>query len=172
MKRRGCPKFKAQLDMAASRVLAIATVHKQPHLTGSMEEVEIDAFLSRLCESLKHTAPAQIDAINVTFDAVKLCSDMASGIGLLVAELVTNSFKYAYPAGEHGAVSVHFTQTSTGWRLKVSDKGRGLPQGFDIDQSKCFGMQVGKAFVRRLNADVTFSSRPGHTASEINGVQS
>jgi two-component sensor histidine kinase len=163
---------RAQLDMAGSRVLAIATVHKQLHLTGSMEEVEIDAFLRRLCESLKHTAPAQIDAINVTSDAVKLRSDMASGIGLLVAELVTNSFKYAYPLGEHGSVSVHFAQTSNGWRLKVSDKGRGLPLGFDIDQSKGFGMQVVKAFVRRLNADVTVSSRPGYTAFEINGVPS
>ena len=158
--------------MASSRVLAIATVHKQLHLTGSMEEVEIDAFLTRLCESLKHNAPAQIDAINVSSDNVKLRSDIASGIGLLVAELVTNSFKYAYLVGEHGTVFVHFAQTSVGWRLKVSDKGRGLPQGFDIDQSKGFGMQVVKAFVRRLNADVTVSSRPGHTAFEINGLQS
>jgi len=36
---------KAQLNMASNRVLAIATVHKQLHLTGSLEEIEIDAFL-------------------------------------------------------------------------------------------------------------------------------
>ncbi len=162
---------KAQLDMAGSRVLAIATVHRQLHLTGSMEEVEIDAFLNRLCESLKQTAPTQIDTIDVTADDVKVPSDLASGIGLLVAELVTNSFKYAYPAGAHGSVSVHFAQASNGWRLKVSDQGSGLPQGFDIDQSKGFGMQVVKAFVRRLNANVLVSSRPGHTAFEINSVQ-
>jgi two-component sensor histidine kinase len=152
-------------------VLAIATVHKQLHLAGSMEEVEIDAFLHRLCESLKHTAPAQINAIDVAADNVKVPSDLASGIGLLVAELVTNSFKYAYPAGEHGSVAVHFAQTPSGWRLKVSDQGSGLPKGFDIDQSKGFGMQVVKAFVRRLNANVAVSSRPGHTAFEINSVQ-
>ncbi len=162
---------KAQLDMAGSRVLAIATVHKQLHLAGSMEEVAIDAFLHRLCESLKQTAPAQIDAIDVTADNVKVRSDLASGIGLLVAELVTNSFKYAYPAGTHGGVAVHFAQTSKGWRLKVSDQGSGLPQGFDMGQSKGFGMQVVKAFVRRLNANVKVSSRPGHTAFEINSIQ-
>ena len=163
---------RAQLDMAGSRVLAIATVHKQLHLTGSMEEVEVDAFLRRLCESLKQTAPAQIDAIEVTADNFKLPSDVASGIGLLVAELVTNSFKYAYPPGKHGNVDVQFTRTSSGWRLKVSDQGSGLPEGFDIDRSKGFGMQVVKAFVRRLNADVTASSRPGYTAFEINSIQS
>ena len=161
---------KKQLDMAGNRVLAIATVHKQLHLSGSMEEVDIDDFLRRLCESLKHTAPAQIAAINLTADAARLRSDMASGMGLLVAELVTNSFKYAYPAGEHGNVAVDFKQTSGGWRLQVSDEGRGLPEGFDIDQGKGFGMQVVKAFVRRLDATLTVSSRPGRTTFEINGT--
>jgi two-component sensor histidine kinase len=162
---------KTQLDMASNRVLAIATVHKQLHLTGSLEDIEIDAFLHRLCESLKHTAPAQITAINVTAETAKLRSDVASGLGLLVAELVTNSFKYAYPAGERGTITVDFPQTSNGWRLEVSDEGRGLPEGFDIDQSKGFGMQVVKAFVRRLNAKMSVSSRPGHTAFEINSIR-
>ena len=158
---------KAQLDMASNRVLAIATVHKQLHLSGSVEEVDIDEFLRRLCESLKHTAPAQIAAINLTADAAKLHSDEASGMGLLVAELVTNSFKYAYRAGESGTIAVDFKQAAGGWRLQVSDQGRGLPADFDIDHSKGFGMQVVKAFVRRLNAKLTVSSRPGLTVFEI-----
>ena len=158
---------KAQLKMASNRVLAIATVHKQLHLTGSLEEVEVDTFLQRLCESLKQTAPAEIAAVNVRADPMKLRSDMASGIGLLVAELVTNSFKYAYPAGQRGDVNVYFKQEPAGWRLNVSDSGQGLPAGFNVDQSTGFGMQVVKAFVRRLNANMIVSSRPGHTAFEI-----
>ena len=161
---------RAQLDMAGNRVLAIATVHRQLHLTGSLEEVEIDAFLHRLCESLKHTAPSQIAAINVTADNVVLRSEVASGLGLLVAELVTNSFKYAYAVGERGTVAVDFKQTADGWRLEVSDEGQGLPPNFDIDQSKGFGMKVVKAFVRRLNAKLVVVSRPGRTAFEINGA--
>jgi len=155
--------------MASNRVLAIATVHKQLHLTGSMEEVEIDAFLHRLCESLKQTAPAEISAINVTADPMKLRSDMASGIGLLVAELATNSFKYAYQAGQCGNVNIAFKKTASRWRLEVSDEGQGLPQGFDIDQNAGFGMQVVKAFVRRLNANMKSSSRPGYTVFQIEG---
>ena len=163
---------RAQLDMASNRVLAIATVHKQLHLTGSMEEIEIGAFLKRLCESLKHTAPAQIAAIEVTAETAMLRSDVASGLGLLVAELVTNSFKYAYAAGERGIVAVDFKHASGGWRLEVSDAGRGLPKGFDVDKSEGFGMQVVKAFVRRLGATLAISSSPGRTAFEISSAQS
>jgi two-component sensor histidine kinase len=158
---------RTQLDMASNRVLAIATVHRQLHLTGSLEEVEIGAFLKRLCESLKHTAPAQISAITVTTEATMVRSDVASGLGLLVAELVTNSFKYAYAAGERGTVAVDFKPAIGGWRLDVSDEGSGLPEGFDIEKSAGFGMQVVKAFVRRLGATLAISSRPGHTAFEM-----
>ena len=161
---------RAQLDMASSRVLAIATVHKQLYLTGSLEEIEIDAFLHRLCESLKQTAPPQITALIVAAESATLRSDVASGLGLLVAELVTNSFKYAYPAGEHGAVSVEFKITPSGWQLVVSDEGRGLPADFDVDGSTGFGMQVVKAFVRRINATMSFSSRPGLTAFQVNSI--
>jgi two-component sensor histidine kinase len=160
---------KTQLDLASNRVLAIATMHKQLHLTGSMEEVDIGDFLRRLCESLKHTAPAQIEGIKVTSATLLRRSDVATGLGLLVAELVTNSFKYAYPAGRQGSVHVDFKETENGWRLVVSDDGQGFPVGFDIDQGKGFGMKVVKAFVSRLNAKLTVSSRPGHTAFEVVG---
>lgn len=55
------------------------------------------------------------------------------------------------------------TKAPSGWRLEVSDEGRGLPAGFDIDHSTGFGMQVVKAFVRRLNANMTVQTRPGYT---------
>jgi two-component sensor histidine kinase len=161
---------KSQLDMASKRVLAIATVHKQLHLTGSLEEIDFGAFLHRLCESLKHTAPPQITAINVAAENSKLRSDLASGMGMLVAELVTNSFKHAYAGDERGIVAVDFKQSANGWCLEVADQGRGLPAGFDIDQSKGVGMQVVKAFVRRLNAKLSVASRPGSTTFRIDSV--
>jgi two-component sensor histidine kinase len=161
---------RSELAVASSRVLAIATVHKQLHLTGSLEEIDFDAFLHRLCESLKHTAPSQIVAINVTAENARLRSDLASGMGMLVAELVTNSFKHAYIGGQRGVIAVDFKQASNGWCLEVSDEGRGLPAGFDIDQSKGVGMQVVKAFVRRLNAKLSISSRPGRTTFKIESV--
>jgi len=160
---------KTQLEIASNRVLAIATVHKQLYLAGSLEEVEVGAFLQRLCDNLKQTAPPEIAAINVTARPMKCRSDMASRIGLLVAELVTNSFKYAYPVGQRGSVNVDFTPSQTGWRLEVSDEGQGLPEGFDIDRSAGFGLQFVNAFMRRLNATMTVSSRPGRTVFQIDG---
>jgi two-component sensor histidine kinase len=158
---------KDHLKTAGNRALAIAMVHRQLHLSGNLEKVDIDVFLQRLCENLKQTAPPEIAGLNLASASGKLSSDTTSGIGLLVAELVTNSFKYAYGPGERGAVNVTFGFTPEGWRLEVSDEGRGLPAGFDMEVSTGFGMQVIKAFVRRLNAKMIVSSRPGFTAFQV-----
>ena len=107
----------------------------------------------------------------MTAENAKLRSDLASGMGMLVAEArSTNSFKHAYADGHHGIVAVDFRQTATGWCLQVSDEGQGLPAGFDIDRSKGVGMQVVKAFVRRLNAKLDVSSRPGRTVFQISSI--
>ena len=96
-------------------------------------------------------------------------SALASTTGLIVAELVTNSFKYAYGDGQSGAVDVGFQKTDAGWSLQVADGG-GLPAGFDASKSKGVGMRVVNALVRRLDATLSVESRPGRTVFRIDSV--
>ena len=164
------PSTRAHLESARNRVLAIAAVHRDLHLGGSLEDVEIGAFLRRLCEGLKQTAPANVTAVNVSADRAMMKSAPASTTGLIVAELVTNSFKYAYGDGQSGAVDVEFQKTHDGWSLQVADGGGGLPAGFDASKSKGVGMRVVNALVRRLDATLSVESRPGRTVFRIDSV--
>ena len=118
------PETKAQLDMASNRVLAIATVHKQLHLTGSLEEIDFDAFLHRLSESLKSTAPPHITAIKVTAENAKLRSDLASGMGMLVADSSPTASSMPTPTDSTG--SSRWTSSRPGtdgvWRSRTKDR--------------------------------------------------
>jgi two-component sensor histidine kinase len=148
------------LESARNRVLAIASVHKELHLGGSLEDIEIAAFLRRICSSLQETAPASITAVNVTAADLMMRSDLASAMGLIVAELVTNSFKHAYGA-RSGPVDVSFNPTPGGWSLCVADQGHGLPAGFDAAKGSSVGMRVVTALVRRLDAELSIDSSAG-----------
>ena len=91
-------------------------------------------------------------------------------LDLVMEEILVNVARYAY-VPDTGTAEVAYWQSSPGrLRVEVSDQGRGLPAGFDIDLSKGVGMQVVKAFVRRLNAKLSVSSRPGHTTFRIDSV--
>jgi two-component sensor histidine kinase len=158
---------KLQLESARNRVLAIASVHKELHLGGSLEHIEIGAFLQRVCDSLKETAPAQVTAVTLAADYLMMRSDLASTIGLLVAELVTNSFKYAYPDGTSGRIAVSFSHVDDNWSLQVIDNGVGLAADFDANNSKGVGMRVINALVRRLDATLNVESNTAQTVFRI-----
>lgn len=157
--RTSTPDVRTQLEDAQRRVHAIATVHQQLHSAGSLEYIEIRGFLASLCENLKATAPACIDAIHTELEEASIRSDEASTMGLITAELLANAFKHAYPGGRHGPVRVKFSRHGDAWRLTVSDDGIGLPAGFDPTRRNSVGMRVITTLVSRLNATLTFESQ-------------
>jgi len=51
-------------------------------------------------------------AVNVEADPVYLPSDKAVSVGLMVNELATNAFKYAFPDDQAGTITVRFRNKS------------------------------------------------------------
>ena len=111
---------KEQIGDAQRRVQAIATVHQQLHLAGSLEFIDIKGFLESLCENLKQTAPAFVEGIHTKLDHASIRSDEASTLGLITAELLANSFKHAYPGNSRGPIMVEFTSKGLHWSLRVT----------------------------------------------------
>ncbi len=151
-------KAKGHLESARTRVQAIATVHKQLHLSGSMDMIDIGDFLTRLCQSLKLNSPSFVGDVSLRADKAMLASELASMLGLLVAELVANSFKHALSESHPGSIRVDFKSVDNGWQLRVADDGVGLPRDFDPAKTKGVGMRVVKALVERLKASLEISS--------------
>jgi two-component sensor histidine kinase len=95
-------------------------------------------------------------------DPVIVPTDLAVPLGLLVNELVTNAFKYAYP-GASGEVRVELTADSPErLRLEVSDQGVGLPADFNPARSKSLGMRLVVSLTRQLGGKLEWQdARPG-----------
>ena len=85
-------------------------------------------------------------------------------IGVLLNELLTNAYKYAYPQGAEGEVQVRGSRTADGrYRLEVADFGRGLPPGFDMAKARhSLGMRVISSLAAQLGGEVdAASTTPG-----------
>ena len=152
---------RAALDDASSRVRAVATVHDQLWRQSDAREVDLAPFLTNLAAALAEGAPQHETKVDV--EPAMVSADMAVPIGLLVNELVTNAYKYAYPDGEGGEVRISGKREGAAYDLVVSDSGRGLPAGFDVSRhSDSLGMRVVSTLARQLEAKVTVgSSEPG-----------
>jgi two-component system, sensor histidine kinase PdtaS len=151
------------LEDAALRVQAVATVHDQLFRQEDAREVDLKPFLCNLASAVSSAAP-ELET-KATIDPATVSADMAVPIGLLVNELVTNAYKYAYPEGAEGEVRIIGKQLDEGrYQLEVSDSGCGLPADFDINRasSSNLGMRVVTSLSRQLGGDMIMeSAEPG-----------
>jgi PAS domain S-box-containing protein len=151
------PDVRRAIEDAGARVSTIADVHDQLWRRSEVERVDLASFLERLCAKLADTASGQ----RLVYEAepVAMSADRAIPVALLVNELVTNAFKYAYPESE-GEIRVSLSVPEPSRvRLEVSDRGVGLPAGFDPNQpGESLGMRLIRGFVRQLRGQLDVSS--------------
>jgi two-component system, sensor histidine kinase PdtaS len=89
-------------------------------------------------------------AIVVEGTKVEIPSSLASPLGLIATELITNSVKHA---NSNITVRIEKTALDT-YSLSVLDDGPGLPPGFEPAMSKGLGMKLILRFVKQIGGDL------------------
>lgn len=115
------------LEAARARIQAIGTIHASLYEDGDVTSVQMDRYLHRFCEHLAVSvgADARHIACEVDADAVRLPTNKAITLSLVVNELVTNAVKHAFDEGEPGKISISLKKTGFDRIvLIVSDNGK------------------------------------------------
>jgi two-component sensor histidine kinase len=149
------------IEEARQRIGSIAAVHEQLYRASDTDVVDMSVFLKGLCGSLARNKPGNIRAIHVTAEPIMLVSQRAMKIGILVGELVTNSFKHAFPEARAGEIEVVLTAAGEKARLIVADDGIGLPAGFSTDDSHGLGMRLIHSILGQFGGTLRANSGPG-----------
>jgi two-component sensor histidine kinase/CheY-like chemotaxis protein len=134
-----------------ARILAIAQIHRRLYTSDDVRTVDMVEYLSGLAEELESSLRSadRPHRIALAIQPTKIATDRAVSLGVIVAELVTNAFKYAYPRGVEGEVRVKLSRSGANLSLAVEDDGVGAPED---DTPR--GTGLGQKIIRTMAAGI------------------
>ena len=142
------------LEEGKSRVKAMALIHQKLYQNDDLSVIEMQGYIESLINSVQSVYKKGGHNINITIDAegVELDIDRAIPFGLILNELVSNSFKYAFPADdENGKIYIHLRKVGDkeGY-FEYTDNGVGLPDDTDERANSSMGIRLMNRLANQL----------------------
>ncbi|MBU2556793.1 MAG: sensor histidine kinase [Bacteroidetes bacterium] len=132
------PIFNAALNDAHDRLQSIAMIHEILHQNEDNKEVVFKELVNKLAghisASLKFDKEIDI-RIDIPGD-YKFNIETTLPLGLIITELLTNSFKYAFEKQDAAKIDIRLEKENGHLLLMVSDNGKVIPSNIDFVKSK------------------------------------
>ena len=160
--------FSGLLRELESRVRAMAQVHESLHNSADLAHVDLQNYIETMSAHIR----AQFEAgHNIRFSlsaaGVNVGLDIAIPFGLILNELITNSYKHAFPGGKTRSgkgdceIVVGGKQEGDTFELTVADNGVGMPAGFDWEKPETLGLRLVKMLSQQINGAVELDRTDG-----------
>ncbi|MBB4067202.1 histidine kinase dimerization/phosphoacceptor domain -containing protein [Gellertiella hungarica] len=139
------------------RISAMIAVHEQIYQSDQFDRLEAAPYLTRVVTEIAKAYNRDVD-VRFDLEPIHVDRDQALPIGLIVNEVVSNAFKYAFTEGQTGILDVRLRQESGHAVLTIVDDGPGFdPEG----AAKGMGSKLIAGFVAQLGGRYSFERDGG-----------
>jgi PAS domain S-box-containing protein len=148
-----------------NRIQSIALVHQKLYQSNNLSRIDLKDYITDLTHLLMESYnPNEKDIIlSLELESVMVLLDTAIPCGLIINELISNSFKHAFPEGRSGEIKVKLSrQENNIIVLNISDNGVGIPPMQEIQNNDTIGVQLFKNIAEdQLQGEVIFDTNNG-----------
>lgn len=134
---------KSSLTNIQERVYAMELLHRRLYESQDLSSISLNKYISELTNELQNSY-SNSERIKIIKDIENINLDIEYSLpcGLIISELVTNSFKYAFINNE-GEIKIHIDiDERNTCNIIVTDNGKGLDESIDINNTKSLGLQI------------------------------
>jgi two-component sensor histidine kinase len=139
-----------------NRINSMAIVHEMLYSSPDLSRIEVGNYIRYLAQSIDQSFSKPSTKVEFEFkitDGIYFDIDRMISIGLIINEVISNSFKYAFPKNT-GFIYIAFKASPKSYQLTIKDNGVGLPPQFNIKKDANLGMQLIQMLTEQLEGRV------------------
>jgi PAS domain S-box-containing protein len=143
--------------ISQNRVKSMALIHQQLYRSTDLSKIDFGEYINQLIAHLQQAYITHHKRTSIKVEAEKIFLEIDTAIpcGLIINELVSNSFKHAFHNRESARIKIRLVNAGDKkYLLEVSDNGSGLPEGFDIRKTASLGMQLVVTLTEQLDGTI------------------
>ncbi len=158
------------LKNSQERVRTMALIHEKLYQSGDLARIDFREYIRSLISYLSDSYSLQEGQVQLKMQIENVVLDIETAIplGLIINELISNSFKHAFPANRKGELRVSMEKSKGeednydyGYTLIVEDNGVGFPDGLDFRNSKSLGLELVFILVKQLHGVIDLEKKNG-----------
>jgi two-component sensor histidine kinase len=160
------PIMKSHLIEIQNRIAAMSLIHEKLYKSSNFSKIDLKDYLHDLIVSLSSffNKGGNID-VNFDLEQIFVSNKKAIPIALIVNELITNAFKYAFKEVLKGTINVKLKCIENQVELSISDSGDGIDKDFNISKSSSLGFKLITIFTKQLKGTCEYMNNPGLTVT-------
>ena len=149
---------KIALEECRNRVFAMALIHQNIFTYDNVVDLNFKTYIEQLINEMRKSFGKEI-IIDVAVDDVRLDVSTAIPTGLILNELITNSFKYAQPKNGPLHIKIKLKHNNRNIDMEVQDNGPGITEV--AKNNNTLGLELIKDLTEQLNGAYSFTNNSG-----------
>ncbi len=146
-----------------NRIKTMSFIHESLYQTKDFSSINFAEYVQNLAQNLTHSYrlyDKKIE-INVIAKPIFLNLDQSIPCGLIINELVTNAFKYAFKNKNEGEITINITQQKQKVFVFVEDNGIGIPKEIDFKNTESLGLQLVVTLTEQISGKIELETKKG-----------
>ncbi len=150
-----------------NRIKSMALVHEKLYQSQNFSQIDLREYIMNLSSYIKETYSGSNSKIQFEYDLENLILplDTVVPLGLILSELISNSYKYAFAGPndfENNRIKISTMRNPDGQdKVIVEDNGIGLPENFDIENTDSLGLKLVNNLCMQIDAELFIDTHNG-----------
>jgi PAS domain S-box-containing protein len=150
------------LEKLAGRIESLQLLYRDLSADMWGEAVDLGHYLGQIASSVIHAHGVDGISLDMRLDHAMASVNVAMPLGLVVNELLTNAFKYAFIGRESGTITLRcLHKDDIHYRVVVADDGVGLPEGMNWPLPGKLSALIVQTLRENAKTDLAVESAPG-----------